>query len=158
MAETIILGALSSFIAAIISFVIVVLFNKNVIPWYRNMVYKGVRIDGNWTRKITIQVQQKATLVLKQNAENITGIFNVLWDAKEKYICADYSIIGHLQNRLVAITAIPSKSQLISQYVILLEITEEQDNLRLVGKILFYDDQGKRGVREDTVEFNRCTA
>lgn len=81
------LGIVSGIVGGMITVVIVFFFTKiyqNIIePWFENLVYKGVRVDGKWAATTEIKGQQKSQIVvLKQGAHRICGTITYPQDTR----------------------------------------------------------------------------
>src|SRR5437867_3682352 len=88
---SIVVGVLSGVIASGLLFLVVRVFNRIVLPWYQNAVYRGIRVDGEWDvgAEATSQV---AKLNLVQHADRITGTCTFVHENPEEQIPAYESI------------------------------------------------------------------
>ncbi len=72
-ALAIIIGVVSGIITAAIIWSLAQVVKKNVIPWYRKMIYKGFDVSGTWVQPIDDRHTQTGEFILKQRAEQLEG-------------------------------------------------------------------------------------
>lgn len=78
--EAILLGIISGLITSAILFLLLQVFNKIVLPWFQDIIYSGVRIEGQWyTQKIFKETGtiQDELMEIKQHAYKLSGIYTV---------------------------------------------------------------------------------
>lgn len=70
-------GVVSGILTSIIVWLCIQFFQKVVIPWYQNSVYRGIDIAGNWISKFTFRggVEVDQTIELKQKGHKLSGAF-----------------------------------------------------------------------------------
>lgn len=108
VSESIILGIISGLITSVLIFLLIQIFNKILRPWYQDMIYSGVRIDGQWyTQKIfrdgdTIQDE---LLELKQHAYSISGTYTITkrYKGSESIDIKTFKVDGKIRDRFVQI-------------------------------------------------------
>ena len=72
--QTIVIGIVTGILTTVLLFIFKELFTKVVIPWYQELIYKGVDISGTW-----IYVSEnddykcRFNLTIQQKAHNIRG-------------------------------------------------------------------------------------
>jgi hypothetical protein len=80
VSESIIIGIVSGLITSSLIYLLIQVFNKIVRPWYQDIIYSGVRIDGQWYTQKTFlngEIIQDELLELKQHAYKIIGTYTV---------------------------------------------------------------------------------
>ena len=84
-AATVLLGIASGLITGFLVFGATQVFDKVILPWYRNLVYDGLNVAGTWQVVISDPpLRRNITYVLKQRANIITGFStHVLKDDNE---------------------------------------------------------------------------
>ncbi len=110
ISTSIIIGVISGLITSIVLSLIIELFTKVFKPWYQDMVYQGVRIDGIWSTQKTFkenQVIQNELIELKQHAYKISGIKTITkrFEQEDKIEIKTFKISGHICDRFVHISA-----------------------------------------------------
>ncbi|OQY72396.1 MAG: hypothetical protein B6D44_10240 [Ignavibacteriales bacterium UTCHB2] len=75
LTTSIFIGVFSGIITAIIIWLFVQLFNKLLIPWYQQYIYRGINLTGHWERNIeyTGQIILKQSIALQQKGHNLIG-------------------------------------------------------------------------------------
>ncbi|ELB2885884.1 hypothetical protein QNE71_004574 [Vibrio alginolyticus] len=73
--ETVFWGAIAGIVTTIVLAVISLVFKKGLIPWYQEIIYKGVDLKGNWLLRETYEdgVTYTCQLNLTQKAHKISG-------------------------------------------------------------------------------------
>ena len=82
MALAILIGVASGVIAALVIWALAQVVRKNVIPWYRAMIYKGFDVSGTWIQEPDGIRHQQGTFVLAQQAEQLAGTSTHVIDDK----------------------------------------------------------------------------
>jgi lipopolysaccharide export LptBFGC system permease protein LptF len=77
--ETIILSVISGVITSVFIFLCIAIFNKIIIPWYRQTIYRGLDINGTWeTTNHHENVIDEIQLDINQHEQNISGAMSVI--------------------------------------------------------------------------------
>lgn len=73
--ETVFWGAIAGIITTITLALISIFFKKIIIPWYQDVIYKGVDLNGNWILQENYEngITYTCQLNLVQNAHKIYG-------------------------------------------------------------------------------------
>lgn len=79
IAGAIIWGVIAGIITSAALFMLTQLFHKVVIPWYQELVFKGIDLRGKWVaqKQYPNGILYHYTLVLKQKAHNIRGSMTI---------------------------------------------------------------------------------
>lgn len=77
-------GVVSGIITAILIFLSTAIFNKIVLPWYRDVVYKGVNLSGEWSE--SDDTSSKLSVHLKQVGHQLNGIAAITIEPVENAI------------------------------------------------------------------------
>ena len=78
-ADTILYGVVAGISTSFIIFLIIQVFNKIVVPWYRTIIYNGLSIDGVWEEKYDYEFNSDISkLAISQNAQNIKGLMTTV--------------------------------------------------------------------------------
>ena len=73
---SIIIGIISGIIAYLVVSIFVKIFNGLVIPWYQTVIYRGIKIEGQWDgfyEKTPGREEPSYTVYLKQSGHKING-------------------------------------------------------------------------------------
>jgi hypothetical protein len=71
----IIWGVVAGAITSTILLVVAKIFSKIILPWYQDLIYKGVDLQGKWVSQKTYPngITYHYTLTLRQNAHRLDG-------------------------------------------------------------------------------------
>ena len=105
--ESIILGVASGVLASLLLLLASAFVKGVVIPWYRQLLYKGIDISGEWVRKTEYQTGavEDCLMTINQKADKLQGIMNIVIrrtgvDTPEM---ATYKFSGKVRDRFVQI-------------------------------------------------------
>jgi hypothetical protein len=107
--ESIILGIVSGLITSVLVYLIVLVFNKIVQPWFQDIIYSGVRIDGQWYTQKTFRngdTIQDELLELNQHAHKISGTRTLTkrYKANDSIEIKTFKIEGKIRDRYVLLS------------------------------------------------------
>ena len=79
VAGAIIWGVVAGILTSAVLLVVSRLVEKVVIPWYQDLVYKGIDLRGKWLAQETYSsgISYHYSLLLKQNAHNVRGSMTI---------------------------------------------------------------------------------
>jgi hypothetical protein len=138
----IIIGICSSLVATAIFISLSELFRRLIFPWIEDKIYRGVRVDGDWTIKFkagTKDLSRSMHLNLVQWGDKVSGTFY----HQENDEKTEYRVVGTLKNMYLMAYMEPSSSRLIDACTILLHVECKGGNLLLEGSMLHKTDPGK---------------
>jgi hypothetical protein len=94
--ETIFLGAVSGILTTVFLWLLGLLVQKVFIPWYQEMIYKGIDLKGTWNYHIQYEsgVTYSCQLDLKQSSHKITGFGSMRVENSETDYVQNLSIEG----------------------------------------------------------------
>jgi len=104
ISETIILSVVSGVITSAFIFLLIKIFYKIIIPWYKNTIYSGIDISGTW-EEVILKNSDHMTLKLKQHERKVSGIA-ILKSNKEAEESKTTTLLinGHLQDGYLLLT------------------------------------------------------
>jgi len=72
-------GVTSGVVTTGLLFIIVQTFQKVVVPWYQNLIYKGVGLAGKWVANKTLSngIAYHYSMMLHQRAHSLKGTMNI---------------------------------------------------------------------------------
>jgi hypothetical protein len=144
-------GVVSSLIATFAFLLLARLFQKVVLPWYRDLVYDGVIIAGTWACDMSIgKSRQKLRIELRQTAFEAAGemaVFKTLEDGREESVL--FHVEGTLRDRLFRATFRNPSPRRISAGVLLLEVFG--DGRRMAGQTAWYDSNAARILSQEVM-------
>lgn len=150
-AETIILGVVSGVITSTVIYLLILIFNYIVLPWYRSFVYRGVFIEGTWEEELDFDHgnTQVMTVEFNQQANTITGNATVVKSTNGQITkTAIMSLSGTVKDRLFNATLIPVDKKRIGILTILLEVIG--DGSRMLGTAIWYDSTSAKIIAQRT--------
>ena len=82
-ADTILYGVIAGISTSFIIFLMVQIFNKIVVPWYKSTIYSGLKIDDVWEEEHEHEaVSDIAKLSISQNGQALKGLMTVVKNDK----------------------------------------------------------------------------
>jgi hypothetical protein len=108
--QSIVVGVISGLLTSAIVYLFIGIFHKIIKPWYQDIIYKGIRIDGEWTLQRKFEnsnILQDELMELKQHANAVTGTRTIIKrfpnnDVSELKI---FKIKGKIIDRFVSISS-----------------------------------------------------
>jgi hypothetical protein len=78
-ASTIIYGVVAGIITSFIIFLLIQIFNKIIIPWYKNTIYSGLNIEDIWLETHDVEMaEQISEFIIKQKAQVLEGLMTTV--------------------------------------------------------------------------------
>ncbi|WP_044891761.1 hypothetical protein [Opitutus terrae] len=149
------LGIVSGVLTAALLYFAAVFFRKVIIPWYLELVYRGVDLSGKWTNKIELPEGLTQTLIgnIRQSAHRLSGEITLSKNRNgEEPRLVHLVAQGEVRDRLVTLRITSKEPKRISLCVILLEVFGSGDKMR--GFSAWYDT-GPGEIAGTEVEWNR---
>lgn len=149
------LGIVSSLVATFIFLTLSWLVRDNLIPWYLDKTYRGVRLDGLWTAA-TINgeavVQNQMSMQIAQKSNLLSGVyFHASTDHTEYY-----TVKGVIQDGIVTLTWHPQSKKTVDAGAAVFRTYSSQSALRMTGTIVLYSG-GTGAVDSVPIEFSQVT-
>ncbi len=138
--ESLVVGVVSGIITAAILHLLFLLFNRIVLPWYRQLVYHGVHIAGKWEEHLDFGNgnAQVSTAELVQKANSVTGNITIVKTTNGQITKTEImSLKGTIKDRLFNTSLTPVDRQRIGIITILLEVVGDGGKMR--GCSSWYD-------------------
>lgn len=125
LAATIFIGVLSGVIASVLFFALGRIYQKILVPWFEERIYKGINVEGVWQLEhIDYTHHRRITLELTQHAQKLSG--TSIHIATSETATGDrlrrYRINGRIQDRFLLLSGEPSDSSRIGAVTFLLEV------------------------------------
>lgn len=134
--ESIVWGVVSGICTSFILFILIQVFRNILLPWYRNLVYSGISVDGEWLYDSVEPFVVNMSLQLQQSANKINGTVTFINIAKTNDI-KSFIITGNVKDRLIQLIGNHSEKSKIGSAVFMLEVIADGTILR--GGICYYD-------------------
>ncbi len=117
ISETIILGTITGILSAIVLLILGQIFHKIVLPWYQELIYKGMDISGMW--KVHFREDEgQATFDFhfKQKAHRLSGdcLVTKEWTALNKTTTIHHYLEGYLWEGYLTLNMLPKDRSKIS--------------------------------------------
>jgi hypothetical protein len=85
VSESIIIGVVTGIITTSILFILKIIFEKIILPWYHQILYEGIIVDGKWSTAdgtILLKLSQKAHKITGNliNQESNYTISGTIWE------------------------------------------------------------------------------
>ena len=140
------IGVISGVITSALIYLLVQIFSKIVLPWYRELVYNGIDISGEWFC-YGQELEQRAKYDIKQQASQINGDATYMHSDDHDHSMEKirtFKITGFIKERFVQLTLIHSDKSRLGLVSYLLEVVG--DGRRMIGAGSHY------GVDSFTIE------
>lgn len=138
--DSLVVGVVSGIITAAVIHLMLLFFNRVVLPWYRQLVYRGVDIQGRWEEQLDFKNgnTQVLTAELSQKAHAITGTVTVVKSTEGKIVRTEImSLKGAVKDRLFNGTLVPVDRKRVGVSTQLLEVIGDGGRMR--GWTSWYD-------------------
>ena len=140
-----------------VTLIIAFLWQKGVVPFFENILYKGIRIDGKWTidqvsltaDAINLSTCRNVVLFVKQKATKIYGTATSTYsDGSDIKDCIFYDLSGEVKDRFVTVFLKCSEKNRMAYSTLLLEIVS--DGSIMYGYRNFY------GLKRQKIDATSC--
>lgn len=143
-------------ISSIITWSFLLMVQRVVLPWYENLTYKGIRLEGSW--QSTTSSHKKVThhefMDIKQRGHILTGYYFVKNELKKsKPILSNYSLEGRIVNNHISLSCFIKSQKRMGIVQFLLEIDEGGE--ALTGKALWINRAEKDIMVTDDYNLQR---
>lgn len=138
--EAIWTGIIAGVLTSALLFILTKMTQVVVLPWFRQLIYRGVTISGRWTETIDHHNghSQQLSTEIKQKADYITGAVSIVKLTEGVVDSAvTFELEGNISDRLVTLTMRPSDTSRLGRAVVLLEVIG--DGTRMEGRTTWYD-------------------
>ena len=98
--ENIVISVFSGVLASTLIFLIVYTFKNSIIPWLRQITYRGIDISGSWYW--TNITNDSAKLELTQYADKVKGIYTYVNNNNGNIKI--YTVSGNIQDRFIQLS------------------------------------------------------
>src|SRR5712692_8357813 len=150
LSESIITGVVSGILTTAVLFLLKKLFDGVVLPWYRNLVYRGVNISDQWKNEMEFPGGTHQTLIanIKQRAHAVEGDLTITKTRNgQLFVTKTLLLVGEIHDRLLLATIKPMSDKEIAAATLLLEVVGNGSRMR--GATSWYDATGGRILQED---------
>lgn len=153
---TIFMGVLSGVFTAALIWVAMSLFNKIVIPWYQQRVYRGIDISGEWTsnKEYLGKIKVDQSIQISQKGHRIKGVLisrNKIPNRGND--TTSFSIDGEVFNNYVYIVYKTTDKRYIGRGSFLLKVKEGGD--KLWGGLIAIDRFSAKVMTSEDIEWKR---
>lgn len=137
------LGVFSGVLTSAFMYLANVLLTKSFIPWYRQIMYKGIDLNGEWHEQTEIQ---SILLELKQECERITGKATMQTKNSAPLCGIDdirtFDVTGKVSQRFITLTLHHTNSQRLGIITYLIQVVG--DGSELMGESCWYAPNASR--------------
>ncbi|EHK9186292.1 hypothetical protein ACN2LU_004364 [Vibrio vulnificus] len=144
-ATSLLIGVSSSLIATGIFVIATDVFQRKVLPWYGDKVYRGCRIDGDW---VVSGSNYEQRLELTQFGDEIHGVYSHVSDGEKD----TYLLKGLIKESYLSATAHPKSQRHIDSIVFLLKVDIQDGKYIMRGARLSIGDESEVG-HDDSLLF-----
>ena len=159
IAGAIICGVIAGVVTSAMFFIIGQLFGKVVIPWYQDLVYKGVDLRGKWIAQKSYPsgISYHYSILIEQNAHDLKGSMTIskmnsqpgppggqLGDYVQSFV-----VWGSTWEGFITINLTSSGRRSLSFATSLLQIRNRGESL--VGQMVYRSSQNDQVESEDII-------
>ncbi|HHF2878601.1 TPA: hypothetical protein ACPJZX_004416 [Vibrio diabolicus] len=128
---TLLIGICSSLAATFIFIGLSELTTRWLIPSFKDFVYSGVRIDGDWVYQTPSSEASEVDIVLtlNQKAGKVSGSLMYAYGDRK----TDFDLNGEIHNMIFSATAVAKSRRHVDASSMLLHIDQYEGSLRLTG-------------------------
>lgn len=140
--ETIVIGVVSGIITSALIYLLILIFNHIVLPWYRGFIYCGVDIEGKWEEALDFNNgnTQISTYELIQKANDVSGKVTIVKSTNGQITKTEmFSLKGLVKDRFFTATQTPIDKKRLGITTILLEVIG--DGRKMQGSTTWYDSR-----------------
>ncbi|WP_318468756.1 hypothetical protein [Photobacterium leiognathi] len=113
--SSLLIGVSSSLIATGIFVIATDVFQRRILPWYGDKVYRGCRVDGEWTLSNGNNEQR---LELTQFGDEVQGTYSHISEGEKD----TYILKGNIKESFLSAMAYPKSQRHIDSIVFLLKV------------------------------------
>lgn len=143
--ESIILGVVSGILTSVVLELLTGFVRKVLIPWYRQLIYKGIDISGDWYSSKTNPSGnvQETVMSIKQRADKVTCSMTIAKKNQKtnQTEIKTFDFLGGIQDRFVSISGKNVDKQALGIHSELLEIVG--DGKIMQGQSIWYSVTNK---------------
>lgn len=123
---SIFIGVLSGLLTAILIFALSKFIKKVLIPWYQNVVFRGLDVSGNWISEFSFnnQVISEQVLELEQKGHWLNGQMSSTYKLRNPNITVSFSIEGEIFDNYVFLRYKPTNKKHLGGGSVMLKIVE----------------------------------
>lgn len=142
-----------------LTLIIALFWQKGIVPFFENLVYRGIRIDGNWALSqqmdstadgTSLGTSRETVLEITQKATKLSGTAtSILTNSDSSKDFIYYTIQGEVKDRFVTLILKCRKMNRIAYSTFLLEIVS--DGYIMKGYRSFY------GLKRQKINATNCT-
>lgn len=154
------IGIASSLIATAVFISASEITRRVLLPWYANKIYRGVRLDGNWSAcrygKVEVDSDEfpNASFMLKQSSDKVTGSA-ILGESKDEKGTL-YKLSGQIRDGYFTATAWPTAPDMIDAMAVVFRAYHHGEHLRLKGRMAFVSNETATiKATEKEIEFRK---
>jgi len=136
--DSLTIGIISGLITTLFIVILKSIFDKILIPWYEQRIYKDIKISGNWDAKYEDNDYGKEIITITQIAHHISGTIITTTGEDKGNI---YHFEGIFKNLILTASYSSINQTSIDRGTITLKI--EDNGNKLVGFCSLYDDDSQ---------------
>jgi hypothetical protein len=156
IASNILLGVISGIVTSIAIFLFSVVWKKQLVPWYEQRVYKGIRIQGTWFLVDDDKDKPKdghwtqiETLDISQTAHHIVGTLTLSPKEGVGGPVIALTVTGDITDRFVSMSFKSPSQNRLAYGVILGEV--RSDGNRIEGQAAYYEVHANAVVAAEVI-------
>jgi hypothetical protein len=153
--ESLVVGIVSGILTSALIYLFVLIFTRIVLPWYRQLLYRGIEIQGEWTSSTDLGsgLIEEGSIELRQKADSVSGDLSLTKCQDGKIIKTEtMRLTGRLKDRFLFASISPVKKSRLGIGTTLLEIVGDGSEMR--GCESWYDI-GTKSIMSGNIEWKR---
>ena len=149
--ETIFFGVVAGTSTSFIIFLLIQVFNKIVVPWYRTIIYSGLSIDGTWELNHECENSSDfSKLTITQHAHSLKGLMTTVKNDQNtgEVEVKNFTLSGSFHDGHVVLSGNNANAKFRGHVTFLLNIANGGKGL--VGVMAFVDAANDKIVSTQT--------
>jgi hypothetical protein len=154
ISENIVIGIITGILTSAFIALFVAVCQKIIMPWYLELIYNGLNIDGEWATSFIIEgVEEEAILIIDQRATKLGATMTISTCRPDgETSVKTYRLHGRFENRFVVLSGKNINKQQLGVNVMLLQVSDGGN--KLVGSEVWFSTVHNR-IQSATMEWKR---
>ncbi len=136
--QAVVIGIVTGILTTVLLFFVKQFIQKIAIPWYQELIYQGVDLNGTWKNEYGGEEKRnKFKLILDQSAHKLKGSLLLTQIEKGKESSGEFSVEGYLWEGYATLNFRPKNRKTLSYAAALLKVCK--GGMALQGYLSFRD-------------------
>ena len=129
--QAVVIGIVTGILTTVLLFLVKEFIQKVAIPWYQELIYKGVDLNGTWKKEYGGEEKgTKFKLILDQSAHKLRGSLLFMQIEKGEESSHEFSVEGYLWEGYATLNFRPKNRKILSYAAALLKVCKGGSELQ----------------------------